>query len=77
MKVHAGSWRRGLEGEFLNWDQLSDTLIPYVLEMGFTHIEFLPIAEHPLDESWGYQTTGLYAPSARFGDPLSFARFVE
>jgi 1,4-alpha-glucan branching enzyme len=76
-EVHAGSWQRGLVGEFLNWDQLSDTLIPYVLDMGFTHIEFLPISEHPLDESWGYQTTGLYSPTARFGSPAAFARFVN
>lgn len=76
-EVHAGSWQKGWQGEFLNWRQLSDTLIPYVVEMGFTHIEFLPISEHPLDESWGYQTTGLYAPSARFGDPKDFAEFVD
>ncbi len=53
------------------------SLIPYVADMGFTHIEFLPITEHPLDASWGYQTTGLYAPSARFGDTQGFARFVD
>ncbi len=76
-EVHAGSWQKGWQGEFLNWRQLSDTLIPYVVEMGFTHIEFLPISEHPLDESWGYQTTGLYAPSARFGAPEDFAKFVD
>lgn len=76
-EVHAGSWQRTYEGDFLNWDQLSDTLIPYVVELGFTHIEFLPISEHPLDESWGYQTIGLYSPSARFGDKEGFARFVN
>lgn len=76
-EVHAGSWQKGFHGEFLNWQQLADTLIPYVLEMGFTHIEFLPIAEHPLDASWGYQTTGLYSPSARFGPPEEFAKFVN
>jgi 1,4-alpha-glucan branching enzyme len=56
---------------------MAATLIPYVVDLGFTHIEFLPISEHPFDPSWGYQTTGLYAPSARFGDPESFARFVD
>ncbi len=76
-EVHAGSWRRGADGAFLAWDELADQLIPYVLDMGFTHIEFLPISEHPLDASWGYQTTGLYAPSARFGEPEGFARFVD
>jgi 1,4-alpha-glucan branching enzyme len=76
-EVHAGSWQRDENGWFLPWDVLADRLIPYVVGMGFTHIEFLPISEHPYDPSWGYQTTGLYAPSARFGDPEGFARFVD
>jgi 1,4-alpha-glucan branching enzyme len=76
-EVHAGSWERGEDGGFLSWDALAERLIPYVVEMGFTHIEFLPITEHPYDPSWGYQTTGLYAPSARFGEPEGFARFVD
>ena len=76
-EVHAGSWRRDGNDWFLPWDALADQLIPYVVEMGFTHIEFLPISEHPYDPSWGYQTTGLYAPSARFGDHQGFARFVD
>ncbi len=76
-EVHAGSWRRGEGDRFLSWDELADELIPYVVDTGFTHIEFLPISEHPYDPSWGYQTTGLYAPSARFGDPEGFARFVD
>ena len=62
-EVHAGSWDRDAQGDFLSWDALADRLIPYVVDMGFTHIEFLPISEHPYDPSWGYQTTGLYAPS--------------
>jgi 1,4-alpha-glucan branching enzyme len=75
-EVHPGSWQR--DGErFLTWDEMADRLIPYVVEMGFTHIEFLPISEHPFDPSWGYQTTGLYAPTARFGPPEGFARFVD
>jgi 1,4-alpha-glucan branching enzyme len=76
-EVHAGSWRRDANGWYLPWDALADALIPYVAEMGFTHIEFLPISEHPYDPSWGYQTTGLYAPSARFGDVEGFSRFVD
>ena len=76
-EVHAGSWRRGPGGRFLSWDELGEKLIPYVVDMGFTHIEFLPITEHPYDPSWGYQTTGLYAPTARFGPPEGFARFVD
>ncbi|MGB3386420.1 MAG: 1,4-alpha-glucan branching protein GlgB [Pseudaminobacter sp.] len=76
-EVHAGSWRRHADGGFLSWDELADELIPYVSDMGFTHIEFMPITEHPYDPSWGYQTTGLYAPTARFGEPEGFARFID
>ena len=76
-EVHAGSWQRADDGGFLSWDELANRLIPYVVGMGFTHIEFLPISEHPYDPSWGYQTLGLYAPTARFGDPAGFARFVD
>ena len=76
-EVHAGSWQRRDDGTFLNWDELADRLIPYVVDTGFTHIEFLPITEHPYDPSWGYQTTGLYAPTSRFGDQEGFARFVD
>jgi 1,4-alpha-glucan branching enzyme len=76
-EVHAGSWQRDADGNFLHWDTLAQRLIPYVVGMGFTHIEFLPISEYPYDPSWGYQTTGLYAPTARFGDPDGFARFVD
>jgi 1,4-alpha-glucan branching enzyme len=76
-EVHAGSWDRDENGWYLSWDALAERLIPYVVEMGFTHIEFLPISEHPYDPSWGYQTTGLYAPSARFGDVEGFSRFVD
>lgn len=76
-EVHPGSWRRRADGTFMSWDELGDELIPYCVEMGFTHIEFLPVSEHPYDPSWGYQTTGLYAPSARFGEPEGFARFVD
>jgi len=76
-EVHPGSWQRDEKGWFQTWDMMAETLIPYVIEMGFTHIEFLPVSEHPYDPSWGYQTTGLYAPSARFGDVAGFARFVD
>ena len=76
-EVHAGSWDKDENGWYLSWGALADRLIPYVVDMGFTHIEFMPISEHPYDPSWGYQTTGLYAPSARFGDPDGFARFVD
>ncbi len=76
-EVHAGSWQRRDDGTFLSWDEMAARLIPYCVDMGFTHIEFLPITEHPYDPSWGYQTTGLYAPTARFGEPEGFARFVN
>ncbi|MCJ8353732.1 1,4-alpha-glucan branching protein GlgB [Novacetimonas hansenii] len=75
-EVHAGSWRHTQAGH-VNWDELRLTLLPYVLEMGFTHIELLPIAEYPFGGSWGYQPLGLFAPSARFGPPDHFARFVN
>ena len=76
-EVHAGSWQLRDDGSMLSWDELASRLIPYCVDMGFTHIEFLPITEHPYDPSWGYQTTGLYAPTARFGEPEGFARFVN
>lgn len=76
-EVHLGSWRRQDDGGFLDWQQLADTLIPYAVDLGFTHLELLPISEHPFDGSWGYQPLGLYAPTARFGSPQGFARFVD
>jgi 1,4-alpha-glucan branching enzyme len=76
-EVHPGSWMQHPDGTFLSWNEIAERLIPYVVDMGFTHIELLPITEHPYDPSWGYQTTGLYAPTARFGSPESFARFVD
>lgn len=76
-EVHMGSWRRNPQGEFLSYSELAEKLVPYAAEMGFTHIELLPISEHPYDPSWGYQPTGLYAPTARFGTPAEFAKFVD
>ena len=78
-EVHVGSWRRNaVDGNrWLSWVELGDTLIPYALDMGFTHLELMPIGEHPFDGSWGYQPIGLYAPTARFGTPEHFGEFVE
>ncbi|MGB7915051.1 MAG: 1,4-alpha-glucan branching protein GlgB, partial [Rhodomicrobium sp.] len=76
-EVHLGSWRRKEGNGFLSYDELAEQLIPYVADMGFTHIELLPISEHPLDASWGYQPIGLFSPTRRFGDPAGFARFVD
>lgn len=76
-EVHLGSWRQGPDGSFKSYDDLAVELVGYAREMGFTHLEFLPVSEHPYDPSWGYQPTGLYAPTARFGDPDGFARLVD
>jgi len=77
-EVHLGSWRRKHHGqEWLDYRELADTLVPYVRDMGFTHIELLPVTEHPFDGSWGYQPIGLYAPTSRFGTPGDFRHFVE
>ena len=78
-EVHLSSWRRKGEGgtQWLNWDELAQTLVPYAADMGFTHLELLPVSEHPFDGSWGYQTLGLYAPTSRFGDAAGLRRFVE
>ncbi|MEE3624089.1 1,4-alpha-glucan branching protein GlgB [Nitrospirillum sp. BR 11752] len=76
-EVHLGSWRRGEGGRYLTWDELADQLVPYAADMGFTHLEFLPISEFPFDPSWGYQPIGLFAPTARFGTPDGFARLVD
>lgn len=76
-EVHLGSWQRAEDGGFLSYDALADRLIPYAAALNFTHIELLPITEHPLDDSWGYQPIGLFAPTSRFGDPAGFARFVD
>jgi 1,4-alpha-glucan branching enzyme len=76
-EVHLGSWRRGPEGEFLNYRELAHQLVDYVKDLGFSHIELLPITEHPYDASWGYQTTGYYAPTSRFGTPDDFRYFID
>ncbi len=77
-EVHLGSWRRVAEdgNRWLNWDELADTLVPYAKDMGFTHLELMPVSEHPFDGSWGYQPVGLYAPTSRFGEAAGFGRLV-
>jgi 1,4-alpha-glucan branching enzyme len=76
-EVHLGSWRRGQDGSFLNYREIADQLAPYARHLGFTHIELLPIAEHPLDDSWGYQTTGHFAPTSRHGAPDDLRYLID
>ncbi len=77
-EVHLGSWRRrGEDGRWLTYRELAEELPAYARDMGFTHVEFLPVSEHPFDGSWGYQPTGLYAPTSRFGTPAEFAVLVD
>jgi len=76
-EIHPGSWKRHPDGRVFNWCELAESLVPYVQEMGYTHIELMPVSEHPLDESWGYQATGYFAPTSRFGTPDEFRSFVD
>ena len=76
-EVHLGSWRKTPDGAYLTYDEIADQLIPYVQDLGFTHIELMPVNEHPLDDSWGYQPIGLFAPTSRHGAPAAFARLVD
>lgn len=76
-ELHLGSWRRGWANEFLNYREIAHQLVDYIKPLGFTHIEILPVSEHPLDDSWGYQTTGYFAPTSRFGSPDDFRYFVN
>jgi 1,4-alpha-glucan branching enzyme len=76
-EVHAGSWRRAEDDRWLTWRELAPLLAEHVTSLGFTHVELLPVGEHPLDASWGYQVTGYFSPTARFGDPDDLRAFVE
>ena len=76
-EVHAGSWKRHDDGSYLNYEELAAELVPYVKDMGYTHIELLPIMEYPYDPSWGYQVTCYFAPTHRYGTPKQLMQFVD
>ena len=77
-EMHAGSWKGPADWrDFTSWEELADQLIPYLQESGFTHVELMPVMEHPFDGSWGYQTLGYFAPTSRLGSPWDFQRFVD
>ena len=76
-EVHLGSWRNGANGRVLTYREAADTLVPYVLAQGFTHVEFMPLTEYPLDESWGYQPVGYFAPTCRYGSPDDLRYLID
>jgi len=76
-EIHLGSWMASEDGQYLSYTQIAERLIPYIKEMNYTHVELMPVMEHPFGGSWGYQITGFYAPTSRYGLPHDFMKFVD
>ena len=76
-EVHLASWRKHYSGELYSWDEIADSLVPYLADLGFTHVEFMPVMQHPFGGSWGYHVTSYFAPDARFGDPDGLKRLID
>lgn len=76
-EVHLGSWRRHKDDTLLSYSELADQLVAYVADMGYTHLELLPLTEHPYDKSWGYQPTGYYAATSRYGEPQQLMELID